>query len=103
MLQEGVVLEQQVSYVGVTVLTGVRQTGVPTPGLGVHFRPRLQKVLDQIQVPFLGGLHERRGGTQLDVGAGLDQKVRHLVEATTAGERQCRLLGLLGLGVDVST
>lgn len=46
-------------------------------------------------------LHERRGRAELDVRAGLDEKVGHLREAAAAGERERRLLRLLRLCVDV--
>lgn len=62
-----------------------------------------EQVLDQLQVSLLRSLHQRGGAAQLDVGPRLDEEVRHLQEAATASQGQRRLLGLLRLGVNVST
>ena len=51
----------------------------------------------------LAGLHERRAGPQLEVGPRLDEEVGHLEKAAAAGQGQRGLLGLVGLGVDVSS
>ena len=70
---------------------------------GVDAGPGLEEVPHEVEVALLAGLHQGRGGAQLEVGAGLDEEVGHLEEAAAAGQGERRLLRLVSLGVDVSS
>ena len=60
-------LQQDVCNDGVAVGTGVGEGGVHGVGLGVDTGTPLDQELDDVHVTLLRSLHERRGGSQLNI------------------------------------